>query len=394
MAPVLFAYGGWQTASFVSGELRDPQRDLPRGLLLGVGGVIAALPRRELGLRARPGRTGAGRRPRPPPRRSCERALGAPGARLIAAGIAISTLGFLSQSDAHRAARLLRDGARTACSSSASAASIRARACPCSRSRCRALFAMLLTAWGQYRQILDYVIAVDFIFFGLTATCLFVFRRRDAGRASDGFRTPGHPWTTAALRRRLLAVRGQPGRTLARDTLLGMAILADGRARLCVLARSGARVRAPTRPWARRRRVHGVGQAPLAGALQPGHQRRGRPAPRRASGRGSRTSSSPGASVYGYAPLQEASPRKSGWPREAWSPAGRHVVRQPPRPGRAVEPGDEVLIEDPGLRPDGRRPRRYLGADGDGVPAAGGGRLRASTRTSGEGAVAAHARSS
>src|SRR5207249_5165560 len=27
MVPVLFAYGGWQTASFVSGEMRDPRRD-------------------------------------------------------------------------------------------------------------------------------------------------------------------------------------------------------------------------------------------------------------------------------------------------------------------------------------------------------------------------------
>src|SRR5947207_5092822 len=41
MAPVLFAYGGWQTASFVSGEMRDPRRDLPRGLLIGViGGIL------------------------------------------------------------------------------------------------------------------------------------------------------------------------------------------------------------------------------------------------------------------------------------------------------------------------------------------------------------------
>ena len=39
--PVLFAYGGWQTASFVAGELRSPQRDLPRGLLIGVIGVVA-----------------------------------------------------------------------------------------------------------------------------------------------------------------------------------------------------------------------------------------------------------------------------------------------------------------------------------------------------------------
>ena len=40
MIPVLFAYGGWQTASFVSGEMRDAKRDLPRGLLIGVVGVI------------------------------------------------------------------------------------------------------------------------------------------------------------------------------------------------------------------------------------------------------------------------------------------------------------------------------------------------------------------
>src|SRR5918997_6589272 len=31
LTPVMFAYGGWQTASFVSGEMRDPRRDLPRG---------------------------------------------------------------------------------------------------------------------------------------------------------------------------------------------------------------------------------------------------------------------------------------------------------------------------------------------------------------------------
>ena len=40
MTPVMFSYGGWQTSSFVAGEMRDPQRDLARGLLLGVAGVI------------------------------------------------------------------------------------------------------------------------------------------------------------------------------------------------------------------------------------------------------------------------------------------------------------------------------------------------------------------
>src|SRR2546421_7909317 len=40
LTPVMFAYGGWQTASFVAGEMREPRRDLPRGLLIGVCGVI------------------------------------------------------------------------------------------------------------------------------------------------------------------------------------------------------------------------------------------------------------------------------------------------------------------------------------------------------------------
>ena len=40
MTPVMFAYGGWQTSSFVAGEMRDPRRDLARGLLLGVAGVV------------------------------------------------------------------------------------------------------------------------------------------------------------------------------------------------------------------------------------------------------------------------------------------------------------------------------------------------------------------
>jgi APA family basic amino acid/polyamine antiporter len=41
LTPIAFSYGGWQTASFMSAELRDPRRDLTRGLLIGVLGVVA-----------------------------------------------------------------------------------------------------------------------------------------------------------------------------------------------------------------------------------------------------------------------------------------------------------------------------------------------------------------
>src|SRR5690606_25336731 len=41
LIPVLFAFGGWQNANFVAGEIREPQRNVPRALLLGVGIVVA-----------------------------------------------------------------------------------------------------------------------------------------------------------------------------------------------------------------------------------------------------------------------------------------------------------------------------------------------------------------
>ncbi|PYQ01198.1 MAG: amino acid transporter, partial [Acidobacteria bacterium] len=96
LVPVLFAYGGWQTASFVAAELRRPERDLPRGLLLGVSGVIVlylsvnAVCVRALGPEGLAATT-------TPASTVMRLALGERGAHLIAAGIAISTLGFLSQ---------------------------------------------------------------------------------------------------------------------------------------------------------------------------------------------------------------------------------------------------------------------------------------------------------
>jgi hypothetical protein len=57
----------------------------------------------------------------------------------------------------------------------------------------------VITLSGRYDQILNYVVATDFVFFGLTATCVFAFRRREQAAGQDkrvSFRTPGHPITT------------------------------------------------------------------------------------------------------------------------------------------------------------------------------------------------------
>jgi APA family basic amino acid/polyamine antiporter len=66
----------------------------------------------------------------------------------------------------------------------------------------QSVWTIVIALSGRYEQILNYVISMDFLFFGLTATTIFVFRRRaERGTmaASAGYRMPGHPVTTAVF---------------------------------------------------------------------------------------------------------------------------------------------------------------------------------------------------
>lgn len=96
LTPVLFAYGGWQTASFLSGEMKNPARNLARGPILGVADVVTLyLAVNWVCVRAlRP--EGLARTPTPATS-VMALAFSSAGGCLVAAGIAISTLGFLSQ---------------------------------------------------------------------------------------------------------------------------------------------------------------------------------------------------------------------------------------------------------------------------------------------------------
>src|SRR5258706_16281082 len=53
---------------------------------------------------------------------------------------------------------------------------------------------VIVLAASRFEQILNYVVSVAVVFFGLTAVCVFVFRRRNA--KGGFFRIPSHPFTT------------------------------------------------------------------------------------------------------------------------------------------------------------------------------------------------------
>jgi APA family basic amino acid/polyamine antiporter len=196
MIPVAFAYGGWQTASFVAGEMRDPRRDLSRGLIAGVIGVallylaVNFVCLRVLG----PAGLSATRTPASAVMRA---ALGERGAQWIAFGIAVSTLGFLSQGIL-TAPRVYYAMARDGLFFKSVGWVSPRTGVPVVAIILQGLAATVIAISGRYEQILNYVVSVDFISFGLTAASLFVFRRRFGHAASQGlYRTPGHPYTTA-----------------------------------------------------------------------------------------------------------------------------------------------------------------------------------------------------
>jgi APA family basic amino acid/polyamine antiporter len=225
LVPVLFAYGGWQTASFMAGELRDPRRDLPRGLLIGVIGVITLYLLVNLVCIRVLGMSGLAQTSTPASD-VMRTALGERGATLIAAGIAISTIGFLSQN--------LLTGPRVYFAMAQDGVFFRSVAAVHPRTRVpvvsivlQGTVAALLALTGSYERILGYVVSIDWLFFGLTAMALVIFRSREK-EIPPNINVPGHPWTTLAFVAGAWLVVANTIIRFPADALAGMALLVAG----------------------------------------------------------------------------------------------------------------------------------------------------------------------
>jgi len=97
------------------------------------------------------------------------------------------------------------------------------------------VLAIAIALWGKYEQILNYVVSVDFIFFGATAACIFVFRRRArkpainaTGGARNFARVPGHPVTTGLFVAICWLVVVNTVYKYPENTLIGLGILLAG----------------------------------------------------------------------------------------------------------------------------------------------------------------------
>jgi basic amino acid/polyamine antiporter, APA family len=193
MVPVAFAYGGWQTATFAAGEMKAPRRDLPRALILGMIGVTLLYAAVNYAYLHALGVAGLANT-QTPATSVMRLALGEKGATMIALAIAISTLGFLSQS--------VLTAPRVYFAMAQDGLFFRWLAWVHPRTQVPVFAIILQSAWtmvimvsGSYDKILNYVISMDATFWMLTAGCIFIMRRRSPVKSA--FAMPGHPYTTA-----------------------------------------------------------------------------------------------------------------------------------------------------------------------------------------------------
>jgi len=227
MIPVVFSFGGWQTASAVAGEVRNPRRNLAVALLVGVAAVVALYILVNLACLRTLGIAGLGAT-LTPASDVLQRTVGPLGARLAAMAIALSAFVFLSQG--------MLTGPRVLFAMARDGLFLRGAARVGTVSRAPVVAIILQAAWtgvlalsGSYEQILSYVTAMNFLFFGLCAAGLFVLRRRETGTAAaGGFRAPGHPWVAAAFIVACLVIIGCSFWTHPINSLIGYGILVLG----------------------------------------------------------------------------------------------------------------------------------------------------------------------
>ena len=187
--PVLFAYSGFTYLNNLAGEVRDPQRTLPRALLLGMLLVIAAYALVNVAYLAVLGHAGLAAS-HAPAADVMQQVFGPLGAKVIALGVAISALGFCNIT--------LVAGARVLQVMGEDGLFFRSVAQLHPRYRTPNTALLLLSGWAivlalsiNYGQLLDYATFGDWLACAIGVVTLFWYRRH--GTESTSFRVPGYP---------------------------------------------------------------------------------------------------------------------------------------------------------------------------------------------------------
>ena len=192
---VSFAYSGWNAAAYLSGEVRNPLRTLPRALIGGtlvVGTLYLAL--NVLFLYALPADSwsstiAVGNI-------AAERLFGPGGAKLVSAIIALTIIGSVSAMTA-AGPRVYYAMSRDNLAPAVFARLGRHTHAPAIATLAQTIVAVILALTGAFEDLLTYAGSALLLFAGLTVAAVYLVPRDRATDSPRFFRVPGYPVTPA-----------------------------------------------------------------------------------------------------------------------------------------------------------------------------------------------------
>ena len=225
MIGVLWAYEGWQYVTFSAGEARDAQRTFPRAIIAGTAVLIGIYLLANVAYVAAlsPAGVQASKRVAAD---SVTALYGTAAGKLIAAVILVSMFSAangLTLTSPRLYYAMSRDGVFFR-----KLAEVHPRfRTPAFAIIAGSVWSAILAATGTFEQLLTYVVFSGWIFYGLGAMSIFVYRRRMPDMPRP-FRVPGYPITpilfvAASFAIVLNTLFTQPGRAL-----IGLAVVLAG----------------------------------------------------------------------------------------------------------------------------------------------------------------------
>jgi APA family basic amino acid/polyamine antiporter len=196
MISTLFAYDGWHFVGFVAGEIRDPQRNIPRSIILGVFAVIAIYVSANLAYIFVLGQPRIAVSERVAAE-AMAAMIGAAGATFITFTILCSTFGAIS-ANVLAGPRVFFAMARDGLFFSRLATVHPRFHTPAAAIWTMALWSGLLTLTGGYEHLITLSGFANWIFFTMVVLAVIVLRRRHPEWPRP-YRVPGYPLTVVVF---------------------------------------------------------------------------------------------------------------------------------------------------------------------------------------------------
>lgn len=202
LLPAFFAYGGWQHALWIAGEIRDPARNVPRAIIAGTVIVVVVYLLANVAYLRLLGFDGV-RASRTVAADAVRDVLPLAGKKIVAAAVAVSAFGVLN-AQLLSGPRLLFGIARDGRFFVPLGRLHRRFGTPARAILLLSLMGITLLALSTAatrlnlgRKAVDLILAcavsIDGVFFALTGAALIILRRKGLLAAGEGFRAPGYP---------------------------------------------------------------------------------------------------------------------------------------------------------------------------------------------------------